>query len=190
MELIDGEPLSRWQRGSPSVDAILDAYRQAGRGLVAAHGSGVVHRDFKPGNVMRGRDGRVRVVDFGLARHLRTHETLQHPFMRGDDRSGVAGTLPYMAPEQHVLDQPVTEAADQFSFCVAHWEALFGERPYGSTHPDTVATAHAALVVPVQRRIPRSIERALLRGLSPRPEDRWPNMARLLATLRPVQRRC
>lgn len=165
MEFVQGRTLERWmdelqagEKARPWKD-VLDVMIQAGRGLAAAHAHQLVHRDFKPGNVMVGDDGRVRVLDFGLARsthersgsHPRaleeveeTMETLgDEPELRPlrDTISGSAfdkvltatgaimGTPAYMAPEQH-LGRPATELSDQFSFCVVLYETLFGERPY------------------------------------------------------------
>ena len=112
-------------------------FTQAGRGLAAAHAAGIVHRDFKPENVLLGKDGRVRVTDFGIARALETAEEVGDPGRGGDagslgpqlTRAGqVMGTPGYLAPEQ--LDGPVSPPTDQFSFCVALYEALTGARPF------------------------------------------------------------
>ena len=113
MELVDGWTLRTWiQETRPSRRAVVDALRQAGLGLAAAHAAGLVHRDFKPENVLVGRDGRVRVVDFGLAR-----------VAAADPRTtGVAGTAAYMAPEQH--RGIATAASDQYAFCVVAREVL------------------------------------------------------------------
>jgi tetratricopeptide (TPR) repeat protein len=104
MELVRGPTLAAWVKDKP-LAAVIDAYRQAAQGLAAAHASGLVHRDFKPENVIVGDDGRVRVVDFGLA-------------VESEARGGGAGTPAYMAPEQRAGEK-VTAAADQYSFAVA-----------------------------------------------------------------------
>jgi hypothetical protein len=114
MEWIHGTTLRAYAEQRPGLRALLDAYRQAGHGLDAAHRAGVVHRDFKPDNAIYGDDGRVRVLDFGLA-----HASDPEP----DLASRQAGTPRYMSPEQRRGDA-VTSAADQFAFCVALREAL------------------------------------------------------------------
>ena len=112
MELVDGETLRAWQRAEPRAwrDA-LAIYIAAGRGLAAAHAAGLVHRDFKPDNVLIGRDGRPRVGDFGLV-------------SVGAEPRTVRGTPAYMAPEQWSAAEDIDARADQFSFCVALWEAI------------------------------------------------------------------
>src|SRR5690606_27126488 len=121
---------------------------EAGRGLAVAHAAGLVHRDFKPDNVMVGDDGRVRVLDFGLARAIEAED--EHPtdtsgaeLARATHTTGevgaseprvtvtgaLLGTPAYMAPEQH-LGVTTTPASDQFSFCVTAYEALYGTRPF------------------------------------------------------------
>ena len=117
MELVRGETLGAWVKGKALAE-VLDVYRQAGQALAAAHGAGLVHRDFKPDNAIVGTDGRVRVVDFGLA--------CESADSAGSARPRVGGTPRYMAPEQ-AAGAPVTSAADQYSFGVALGEALRGD---------------------------------------------------------------
>jgi len=209
MELIDGDSVSDWLRGAKrDPDEILSAFLAAGRGLAAAHAANLVHRDFKPHNILRGHDGRVVVTDFGLARGLDTlpaikpdafETTIQAhaaanaantpSSLSGLTLTGsVLGTPAYMAPEQWNA-QAIGPAADQFAFCVALWEALVGERPYRG---DTVEQLKAA----VERgpdsldasRLPRHVREAVLRGLDPDPNKRWPSMNALLARLGRKQR--
>src|SRR5687768_15576357 len=133
-ELLDGGSLRQWLEQPHSQREILDKFIAAGRGLAAAHKAGLVHRDFKPDNVLLGKDGRVRVSDFGLARSLAGLETM--PVVPRDPNSvtkhdianspmatmtrtgAVMGTPLYMSPEQH-RGEPADERSDQFSFCVA-----------------------------------------------------------------------
>ncbi len=197
MELVDGQNLRLW-RGSAerSVNEILDVFLAAGRGLCAAHAAGMVHRDFKPDNVLVGRDGRVCVTDFGLARSVedpwQAAALELAPTLAATEadpeltRPGaILGTPAYMAPEQHAGGN-VDTRTDQFSFCVALYEALHGERPFSGRTIDDLAQAVAAGRVaapPRGARVPARLRRILLRGLSPRPGDRWPTMELLLAAL-------
>src|SRR5262249_23276943 len=138
MEYVEGQTLAAWLAAAPrSWRVVLDMFQQAGRGLEAAHAAGIVHRDFKPGNVLVGVDGRVRVTDFGLAGAEQAIDGPGAPVSptgiseESTQRYSavVAGTPAYMAPEQD-LRQRVTAAADQFAFCVSLYEALYGERPF------------------------------------------------------------
>jgi serine/threonine protein kinase len=249
MEYVEGSTMRRWlRRTERKWTEILDKYIQAGRGLAAAHAADIVHRDFKPDNVLVGDDGRVRVLDFGLATpvpdalatgrystvalddapmHITnggaeqldnstnsTNSTSSRGLAasargiggregsRRPPESGVPvrltesvsslitahgkimGTPAYMAPEQG-RGEPIDARADQYSFCVSLWEALFGERPHG---PPT-ATARIRLHRRLGERnstgkdVPAEIQRALERGLSLHPVDRFPDMDSLLAEL-------
>src|SRR5690606_16575386 len=132
MEFVRGETVQAWLAARPrGVDEILDVFLQAGRGLAAAHAAGLVHRDFKPDNVMIGADGRVRVLDFGLARGSEPEPPAPPPAAAPDldapltVTGALLGTPAYMAPEQAAgASAPVDARSDQFSFCVALYEAL------------------------------------------------------------------
>jgi serine/threonine protein kinase len=171
MELVDGENLRQWLASAPrTLAAKLDVLRQAGEGLAAAHAAGLVHRDFKPENVLVGRDGRARVTDFGLARAIDATDEPIDPHAPAPaqpvTRTGVrAGTPAYMAPEQK-LGHPADARSDLYSYCVTVHEAVTGARP-GERGPNA-------------RRPPRWLERVLVRGLRERPEERWPSMRALL----------
>lgn len=168
MEFVDGVTLTRHlASGDHPWRKTLEVLVEAGRGLAAAHEAGLVHRDFKPDNVMLSRDGRVLVMDFGLARALEPDD--EHDSMRGMSRpqtaassdidegdgsgvlpivagkaggnappSRVAGTPGYMAPEQHRA-QPTDSRTDQFSFAVTLYEALYRQRPFKGDSPDRIA---------------------------------------------------
>ncbi|HEU4536449.1 MAG TPA: serine/threonine-protein kinase, partial [Polyangiaceae bacterium] len=124
MEYIEGETLARWlKRRERPWPAVLERYVAAGRGLAAAHAAGLVHRDFKPQNVLVGEDGRVLVTDFGLARSVGDDEATA-PFLKAETPSPfvtepgqIVGTPAFMAPEQR-SGCPVDARADQYSFCL------------------------------------------------------------------------
>ena len=193
MEYVAGQTLDAWQcNEAPSQAAVIDAYLQAGRGLAAAHHAGLVHRDFKPANVLRGLDGRVQVVDFGLAAPPQEHEAKATLGSMDEDPTDVrmtatgfvVGTPAYMSPEAHCGD-PVDAQSDQFSFCVSLFEALWGARPFvGRTAKQVAAQAVSGdVLIPPGVDVPAALRDAVLRGLSPSPADRWPSMDALLERL-------
>jgi predicted Ser/Thr protein kinase len=202
MELIDGESLAEWLRGKRrSTAAILDVFVAAGRGLAAAHAAGIVHRDFKPHNVLRSGDGRIVVTDFGLARDVQVDveaappPALDEPALAGARSlaltmtGALLGTPPYMAPEQW-RGGAVSPAPDQFAYCVALWEALAGVRPFpGPTIDDLRAQITRGPAALDASRIPRRLRGILRRGLALEPTRRWPGMEALLAQLVRAQRR-
>lgn len=202
MELIDGENLRSWLTSPRNFLDILAVLIEAGRGLEAAHAAAVIHRDFKPDNVLVtvSRDGsatpRVVVGDFGLSRfdvapaNLDTVEEVARltPSDHLTVTGAAIGTPAYMAPEQ--LQGVATAASDQFAYCVTAWEACFGVRPFaGTSLGELHARARAgALVRPSDRAVPRRVERALRRGLAAQPADRYPTMTALIAALAPRRR--
>jgi serine/threonine protein kinase/tetratricopeptide (TPR) repeat protein len=233
MDFVEGRTLRAWLRDRPRRQRdVLDAYLAAGEGLAAAHRAGLVHRDFKPDNVIVGNDGRVRVLDFGLARDTKVGSAsfstgpvvladsgeldvtvddrrpqsrpsvprpplpapapasaepitgpklLATPLTRSD---AILGTPRYMAPEQH-LGHDIDARADQFSFCVALYHALYGTYPYPRIDPDPNAHRDWKLTDPPPgNTVPRWLRQALLRGLAEKPADRFPSMEELLRALR------
>jgi tetratricopeptide (TPR) repeat protein len=183
MELVRGKTLSAWRHTRPSHAARRRVLADAGRGLLAAHEAGLVHRDIKPDNVMISDAGQVLVVDFGLA--APTRQTPAHGPNAEDSGSWlIVGTPAFMAPEQF-SDGSATAASDQFSFCVVAWELLMDERPFGDGPVGEIQARcrRSELSRPRPRHIRRSLWRALLRGLDPAPERRWPSLAPLVAEL-------
>ena len=194
LALVDGGTLSEWLRAAPrTVPEILAAFRQAGEGLCAAHELGLVHRDFKPDNVLVGKDGRVRVTDFGLAVDAALPEetfaaaSTTDPSipLRLTSTGALIGTPAYMAPEQ-LEGGKVDARSDQFGFCVALYEALYGERPFAATDLAGLKLALLAAQVrpvPSGSRVPTWLRRILLRGLSLDPAARFPTVRALLDAL-------
>ncbi|MDB4966544.1 MAG: serine/threonine protein kinase, partial [Myxococcales bacterium] len=268
MELVPGETGEVWIKSKPKWREALAVFRDAGRGLAAAHEVGLVHRDFKPANLILGSDGRVRVLDFGLARAAQSgnsgevaaieplgdevatwsgidsgaQPTRQRPATPAGDtpptseltreepssrrsapRKGpvlvtpipktpapnvpepisesrssgrlletpltqvgaIVGTPPYMAPEQH-LGAGCDARTDQFSFCVAFYQALYGERPFdGSNYAELSTNILKGNVraAPASSDIPSWLRAIVMRGLEVAPENRWPTMDAILEAM-------
>ena len=197
MEFVEGDTLTTWLKKWPRTwREIIDVFLQAARGLQAAHSVGLLHRDFKPDNVLVGGDGRVRVTDFGLARSLIVPDETARP--RPDMAAlnveltatgTVLGTPRYMAPEQ--LTGPDIDArADQFSFCVALFEALWDVHPLpGATSVAMLEKNEKALLPPDGTKVPPVIIRAIQRGLDKDRAKRFATMSALASELVPPQRR-
>ena len=202
MEYVEGSTLRTWLHARPrSVDEILDAFLAAARGLAAAHAAGIVHRDFKPDNVLIDREGHVRVTDFGLARAFgpETNDPTESGITsRSEISSGeltaddtVVGTPVYMAPEQ-IDGVHVGPAADQFAWCVALYEALYGCRPFPhrSLEERSTAIARGQLASPsVRRSVPTRLQRAIVMGLRAAPSDRHSSMQSMVRAIERGRRR-
>ena len=201
MEYIDGLTLRRWLAARErSIEEVCTVFTAAGRGLAAAHAQGLVHRDFKPDNVMIGHDGRVRVMDFGLVRkqggsaeHSHTGISVSRDTEPEEEAVSeqltmtgtLLGTPAYMAPEQH-RSEAIDARTDQFSFCVAFWEALYRQRPFEGRTVLGLASAILAgklTPTPPEAKVPPDLRDIVRRGLEAEPSARWPSMNELLAAL-------
>lgn len=205
MEMVQGSTLKRWLVAQPRTwREVIAAFIAAGRGLAAAHDVRIVHCDFKPSNVMVAEDGRLLVMDFGLAgaacvdpvakvvgEKLRQSIDSAREISIIDSLAGagtydaIQGTPPYMAPEQHV-GIPTDEQADQFSFCASLFLGLYGVLPFQGETVEELRDAKLAgeIVTPPRTSIvPRRVLAIIRRGLDPGPEGRWPSMQRLLRAL-------
>ncbi|HVE83043.1 MAG TPA: tetratricopeptide repeat protein, partial [Myxococcales bacterium] len=197
MEHIKGRTLRAWLREAPrSTEAMVDAFLQAGRGLAEVHRAGLVHRDFKPDNILVGADGRVCITDFGLVGLVQDQvdsrtitrnaaEPRAPVEVLSTGTSVLMGTPAYMAPEQHRL-QRADARADQFAFCVALYEALYGERPFaGKGYEEIKASVLAGALrpAPAGATVPARLRRIAARGLALDPAGRYPSMAALVTDL-------
>ena len=208
MEFIEGTTLASWQRQPARTwSEVLTMYLRAGQGLLAAHQAGLVHRDFKPENVLIGNDGRVKVADFGIARGLK-YESIESapaiaPEFAAAERSRISGersplamslgtsgglivgTPGYMSPEQYA-GLPTDVRSDQFSFCASLYEALYHRLPFaGENLAEVAANVLAGKLQPAPENsaVPLGIRDALLRGLSREPEERFPALTEIMEEL-------
>lgn len=202
MEWVEGDTLATWERTSPrSWRDVLQIYLQAAQGLAAAHAVGVVHRDFKPANAILGTDGRVRVLDFGLARPADTATDATRPWATtqvlaagsvgetwptGLTATGaMVGTFAYAPPEQ-LQGAPATPASDQFSFAVSLHRALEGVPPFSG---DDVMPRFASIqsgriaLATDDRVVPAWLRTIIARALAPSPAARFPSLHDLIAAL-------
>ncbi len=194
MEFVEGTPLDAWIADDRDWRDILSVFTECGRGLAAAHVRGIVHRDFKPQNVMVGADGRARVLDFGLAHAEDSDPELgRSELERGGhelrDQLTMTGTLmgtpAYMAPEQFAGGR-TDGRTDQFAFAVALYRSLYGRMPFdGATFEQlSRAVRHAEVREPPPGHgVPKHIFKVLLRALSKQPGDRFFDMTELLDAL-------
>ena len=209
MEFVRGTTLTSHLAARPRPwREVLGLLLAAGRGLAAAHEVGLVHRDFKPDNVLVSASGRVQVTDFGLARGIDStaddHDDVDRESLtlvraraaatadlRITRTGAMIGTPAYMAPEQYAR-RPSDARTDQFAFCVAAYEALYGARPFaGASVPELASAVLEGAMRPIPRpsRVPLGVGAAIARGLSTDPAQRWPEMNALLDRLERAPKR-
>ncbi|MAQ14004.1 MAG: hypothetical protein CMN30_04310 [Sandaracinus sp.] len=200
MEHVRGTPLGDWLIDqSPSTEAIVDVYEQAGRALAAAHHAGLVHRDFKPDNVLVTPSGQAKLLDLGIARRYQLPDAVKSSAVemlegQGDalDEDSVSsfgdvqpGTPAYMSPEQ-LLGTPASPASDQFSFGIALFEALTGYYPFeGATELERISNRIAGRVREwPEGDVPEQMHQVVEQMLAGRPEARYPAMEAALDAVR------
>jgi serine/threonine-protein kinase len=191
MEYVEGQTLRSWREQQPrSWREVLDAYLAAGRGLAAAHAAGLIHRDFKPDNVLVGKDGRVRVTDFGLARpHPEPSAPTSLSVEKWDSELTVPGTVmgtpKYMAPEL-LRGEAAGVRTDLFAFCVALYEALYERLPFPTENMADYSRARREGRIthpPAQSEVPAWVGRTVVQGLHANPNLRPASVEALLTAL-------
>jgi len=185
MELVPGGSVRTWLAKSPSWREVLRVFIGAGKGLAAVHDAGLVHRDFKPDNVLLDADGTARVSDFGLVGVEQASATPPASAREWDlTRTGtLMGTPAYMAPELF-RGAPATPASDQFAFCVSLFEALAGERPFrASTFEQLKEVVARGVITAPSKEVPAWLLKLVRRGLSANPAERFASMHELVAAL-------
>ncbi|HTV22910.1 MAG TPA: serine/threonine-protein kinase, partial [Polyangiaceae bacterium] len=213
MEFIEGTSMRDWLAQPRHPAEVLRVLIAAGRGLVAAHASAVLHRDFKPANVMVSSDGRVRIVDFGLAQASNQATTAPPPAEHDGRRRPTTrqpwpgtGTRPVPAfaaasspdtitrtaslagtpgymPPEQWLGGTLDHRMDQFGYAVTAFVALTGQKPYPDVLEPSLLPALSRARTPWPRSVPRALRRIVERGLSPSPEQRYPSMAAMVNAL-------
>ncbi|MFV8754113.1 serine/threonine protein kinase [Nannocystaceae bacterium ST9] len=186
MEFVEGQTLRKWQANTrPSWRDVLACYVEAGGALAAVHAAGLEHADFKPDNILIDHEGRVRVVDFGLALH-------SSPTGEAGEFANV-GTREYMPPER-LMDEPGGPRADIYSFCVSVWESLYGVRPYGAPRHrsasallEAIELGEPAIARPLPG-LPERIRDVLAKGLAAAPSQRYASIEEVLRALLDVVR--
>ena len=195
MEYVVGDSLRQWLTGERQFHEVLAMFLQAARGLAAVHEAKLVHRDFKPDNVMIGDDGRVRLVDFGIAKQEAGPE-LEAVALPEDARAEISidritrtgefiGTPMYMSPEQ-LRGLSVDARSDQFGFCVSLFRAAYHTLPFPGEKLGALAQnvfLGNTVDPPRPPGVPAGLRAILLRGLAVDPDARWPSMDALIQAL-------
>jgi serine/threonine protein kinase len=180
MEFVDGRNGQEWLEHRPPWQEVLGVFIDAGQGLAAAHQEKIQHGDFKPANILIGKDGRTRVADFGVANYCSVDDD------EGEPTGRRSGTLEYMAPER-LRGRDGDARSDQFSFCASLWRGLHGSRPFpGKTVLRLLEAIEAGTIDPrlLDPRVPGWLNAVVRKGLADDPDQRYPSMQELLKALR------
>jgi serine/threonine protein kinase len=197
MELVPGETLGeRVEEGALPIEATLPLFRQVAEALEAAHDKGIIHRDLKPANIKVTPEGKVKVLDFGLAKALRadapTSDLSQSPTITRDatETGVILGTAAYMSPEQ-AEGKPADVRSDLFSFGVVLYEMLSGRRPFQGDSVVSMLTAilhdEPPRLKSVRGAVPSALERIVLRCLEKKKEARYRSATELREDLEKFQ---
>jgi len=191
MELVSGESLrARLERGPLTVPEALGVARDVARGLAEAHGAGLVHRDLKPDNIMIGRDGHAKILDFGLAKtavdETESALAVAETMSRVTETGAIVGTLAYMSPEQ-AKGKPVDARSDVFSFGMVVYEMLAGRRPFGGESAAELIIAIDRDEPPPLRGVPGAFAAFVSRCMRKSASDRFVSGAAALAALERVE---
>jgi eukaryotic-like serine/threonine-protein kinase len=186
MEYVEGERIDSTLRHGPlSIPRILQLARQLIAGLQAAHAHGIVHRDLKPANLRIASDGRLKILDFGIAK-LTAVNAAADSTVTATAAGSAAGTLPYMAPEQ-VRGDEVDERADIYSVGAVLFELATARRPFDSPTAAELASSilrdDAPPLRTLRRDAPVALERVIAKCLAKQPAERYQSAADLLAAL-------
>jgi Tol biopolymer transport system component/predicted Ser/Thr protein kinase len=187
MEFVEGSPLAR----ADSTRRLLDLAVQIADGLSAAHAATIVHRDLKPDNILVTRDGRVKILDFGLAKAADRRPAADITMTIGiTDPGTILGTIDYMSPEQARGEMNLTPQSDQFSLGVVLYELLTGKRAFrrGSA-PETMTAIIREDTEPLPEGVPAPLRWVIERLLAKEPSERYDSTRDLYRELRQIRDR-
>ena len=183
MQYVEGETLAARLRRPLDFEATLAIAAQVAAGLAEAHRHGVVHRDVKPQNIMLASGGQVKVLDFGLAHHTGRTQGDEPTVTALTDPGAIAGTVPYMSPEQ-ARGEPVDARSDVFSFGCVLYEMLTRTRPFrGASAADTMSAILTREPPPLTDAVPAEVQRILHKCLEKSRERRYQTTADLAIDL-------
>jgi len=199
MEYVEGQSLSKILHGRPlPPDKVADWGQQVAQGLARAHRKGLLHRDLKPANILVTPEGELKIVDFGLAVLFEPRDSTfgslastQTEKLPEETRTRIAGTLPYMSPEQ-VRGEKLDARSDIFSFGTVLYEMTTAQRPFRGAKPADIAQEiQRSQPPPVHELVPKvplDLHRIVEKALARRPEDRYQHMDDVAVDLRRLRK--
>jgi TolB-like protein/predicted Ser/Thr protein kinase/Flp pilus assembly protein TadD len=198
MEYVEGQPLSKLLSGRPlAPNKVADWGSQVAEGVARAHRKGLIHRDLKPANILVTPEGEVKIVDFGLAVLFEQRDATVASLASAltltldETRTRIAGTLPYMSPEQ-VLGEKLDARSDIFSLGTVLYEMTAGQRPFQGVRPAEVVQeilrSQAPPVHELVPKVPVDLHRVIEKALSRAPADRYQHMEDVAVDLRRLRK--